>query len=241
MASAVIVAAGRGERMQSPVAKQFLEIGGVPVLVRTLRVFARHPWISEIMLVVAHEDISLCRTMILPEFGEETAVRITEGGLLRQDSVYKGLLAVGDTEKIVVIHDGVRPFVSRDLISECIEGAEQSGACIAGMPVSDTLKRVECGNMVSETLPRERIWTAQTPQAFRYDLIKSAFDMAIAEGFTGTDDAFMLERTGRPVRIIEGSWRNIKITTPGDLELAGQLLKITKTSNGKTAEVKHAK
>lgn len=241
MASAVIVAAGRGERMQSPVAKQFLEIDGIPVLVRTLQAFAGHPRISRINLVVAPEDIEFCRASILPELGRESGLRITGGGRLRQDSVYQGLLAVDNTEQIVVIHDGVRPFVSSGLISACIDGAEQSGACIAGIRVSDTLKRVKSENLVTETVARDRIWLAQTPQAFRYDLIKSAFDSAIADGFTGTDDASMVERTGRPVRITEGSWRNIKITTPEDLEIAELLLKFLNFQTEKKAEVTDVK
>lgn len=235
MASAVIVAAGHGKRLQSPVAKQFLEIEGKPLFIYTLEAFARHSRVARIQLVVPPGDISLCRSRLPAKAGLDSDIRITAGGASRQESVYKGLLALEDledTQGVVVIHDGVRPFVSQELISACIDGAVENGACIAAVPVSDTLKRVDKGNLVTETVARDRIWLAQTPQAFRLDLIKNAFDKAIAEGFTATDDASIVERTGRPVRIIEGSWRNIKITTPADLEIAAHLIKFFKTSNG---------
>ncbi|MCF8094293.1 MAG: 2-C-methyl-D-erythritol 4-phosphate cytidylyltransferase [Desulfobacteraceae bacterium] len=226
MASAIIVAAGCGKRMQSSVAKQFLEIENIPILVRTLRVFAGHPSIGRIRLVVPQEEMEFCRGTILPEFGSEVDLSIVAGGKRRQDSVYQGLLAVAETGQVVVIHDGVRPFVSGELITACIEGAERVGACIVGVPASDTVKRVGGGNMILETIARDEIWLAQTPQAFRYEVIKKAFDKANADGFSGTDDASLVERMGWPVHMIEGSRHNIKITTSADMELAPQLLKI---------------
>lgn len=225
MASAIIVAAGCGKRMQSPIAKQFLELGNIPILVRTLRVFARHPRIARIFLVVPEREMDFCRSRILPEVEGGTDLQVVAGGARRQDSVYQGLLAVSEPGQIVVIHDGVRPFVSPELITACIAGAEQLDACIAGIPVSDTVKRVGAENEIRETIARQDLWLAQTPQAFRWELIKEAFDKAIADGFSGTDDASMLEHLGRPVRMIEGSRRNIKITTPADMELAAAFLK----------------
>lgn len=230
MASAVIVAAGRGKRMRTPVAKQFLEISGKPVLARTLEVFACHPRISRIQLVVSPDDMEFCETWILREFGKHTDIRMTAGGTRRQDSVYRGLLALGETNETVLVHDGVRPFVTPGLISDCIDGAAETGACIAAIPASDTLKQVDSDNMITETLARDRIWLAQTPQAFSYSLIKNAFDKAAAEGFSGTDEASIVERTGRAVRIVEGSRLNIKITAPGDLEIAERLFEIFKSS-----------
>ncbi|MFP3979884.1 MAG: 2-C-methyl-D-erythritol 4-phosphate cytidylyltransferase [Desulfobacterales bacterium] len=224
MAYAIIVAAGCGKRMQSPISKQFLELGNIPILVRTLRVFVRHPRIAGIFLVVPEKEMDYCRSRILPEVEGGTDLRMVAGGARRQDSVYQGLLAVSEPGRIVVIHDGVRPFVGPELITACIGGAEQLGACIAGIPASDTVKRVRPENQIRETLAREEIWLAQTPQAFRWELIKKAFDKAIADGFSGTDDASMMEHIGRPVRMIEGSRQNIKITTPADMELAAAFL-----------------
>ena len=225
MAYAIIVAAGCGKRMQSPIAKQFLELGNIPILVRTLRVFARHPRIAGIYLVVPEKEMDYCRSRILPEVEDGTDLQVVAGGVRRQDSVYQGLLAVSEPGRIVVIHDGVRPFVSPELITACIAGADRLGACIAGIPASDTVKRVGPENEIRETIAREDIWLAQTPQAFRWELIIEAFDKAIADGFSGTDDASIMEYIGRPVHMIEGSRQNIKITTPADMELAAAFLK----------------
>ncbi|MFP4667498.1 MAG: 2-C-methyl-D-erythritol 4-phosphate cytidylyltransferase [Desulfosalsimonas sp.] len=232
MAVAVIVAAGRGKRMNSSVAKQYFQIGGTPLFVRTLEVFAGHPEISRIQLVVPQEDIDFCRSMIPADLDRKADIRITAGGEKRQDSVYQGLLALEGPEEIVVIHDGVRPFVTPELVSACIEGAAETGACIAAIPASDTLKRVDSGNIINETLPRNRIWQAQTPQAFVLGLIKSAFEKARQDGFSGTDDASLVERTGRPVSIIQGSPLNLKITAPADLEIAERIFQNLKTAIG---------
>lgn len=236
MACAIIVAAGCGRRMRSPVAKQFLEIGDVPILVRTLRVFSGHPQIRRIRVVVPQNEMDSCRRLILSEFGVEADLQIIAGGNRRQDSVYQGLKTVEEPGQIVVIHDGVRPFVGRELITACIEGAEETGACIAGVPASDTVKRVGGQNVIQETISRENIWLAQTPQAFSLGLIKEAFEKAIADGFSGTDDASLVERLGRPVRIIEGSRQNIKITTSADMDIAPQMLKIFQTINEDSGE-----
>lgn len=222
-ASAIIVAAGRGERMRSAVAKQFIEIGGIPILARTLRVFARHPRVFQIGLVVLQQDMDFCRRRILPAM-EGAPIQLIQGGARRQDSVHRGLAGLAEPGKIVVIHDGVRPFVSPELIAACIDAAAESGACVAAIPASDTLKRVGPDNTVEQTVERDRIWLAQTPQAFDYELVKTAFDRAAADGFAGTDDASIVERTGRRVRVIPGSRYNMKITTPEDLEIAAQLV-----------------
>ena len=234
-ASAIIVAAGRGVRMQTPLAKQFIQIGHRPVIVHTLEAFAAHPWISEIRLVVPEPDMVFCRREILPQVKTEKTIGITAGGPRRQDSVYRGLTALGPAAApLVVIHDGVRPFVRSEIISACIEGAGKHGACIAGIPASDTLKRVTAGNFIAETVSRKNVWLAQTPQAFALNLIQKAFEQAAADGFEGTDDASLVERMGLPVYMIEGSRHNIKITTPADLKTAACILE-----NQLTAEVRH--
>ncbi|MBS0013967.1 MAG: 2-C-methyl-D-erythritol 4-phosphate cytidylyltransferase [Desulfobacterales bacterium] len=230
MASAVIVAAGRGVRMCSPVAKQFLALGDIPVLARTLQVFAAHPRIADICLVVPDADFAFCRQSVLPLVQTQKPVKLTAGGAKRQDSVQCGLNSLDRPEKIVVIHDGVRPFVTAELISGCIDKAAETGACIAGIPAAETLKQVGAGNMIVQTVSRDGIWLAQTPQAFDFGLIQRAFEKAGADGFLGTDDASLVERMGVSVAIIEGSRSNIKITTPADLEMAARLLQNQSTS-----------
>ncbi len=149
---------------------------------------------------------------------------IIAGGSERQDSVYNGLLAVNEKESTVVIHDGVRPFVSPDQIEECVKQAVLHGACILGLPASDTLKIVNGSGYIEKTMKRDAVWLAQTPQAFNYALIKKAHDCARKDGFTGTDDASLVERVGGKVKVINGSINNIKITTPEDLAIAMSII-----------------
>lgn len=207
--------------------KQYLDLAGLPVLSRTIMVFDDHPDISRIFLVVAPVEIPYCRKHILSTVSWKTEILLVPGGKHRQDSVYEGIKAAeqrtGEHE-IVLIHDGVRPFVSPDMITDCIDGAAKSGACILGVPVSDTLKQVDSRGTISGTLSRENIWMAQTPQAFSLKRIKAGFENAIEKGLRTTDDAAVLESYGTPVQILPGSKINIKITTPEDLHFALFLL-----------------
>jgi len=222
---AIIVAAGKGLRMKTAVPKQFLPIGEEPVVSHTLRVFDRCPDIHRIVLVVPKADVTHCRKTLIPNSNLTKHISIAAGGQKRQDSVYQGLLAIHDTNSIVVIHDGVRPFIRVEHISACIQGAQETGACILGIPAVDTLKRVSKG-MITGTIPRDEAWHAQTPQAFRYDIIKAAHDRARANNMTATDDAMLVEWMGRSIRIITGSRRNIKITTPVDLAAGNAFLEM---------------
>ncbi len=222
MASAIIVAAGSGLRMKNKTRKQYLLLSGLPILTRTLLVFAAHPQITSIFLVVPKDDFDYCRQIILPSLGEE-AVSLVPGGAERQDSVYQGLKAASQSD-IVLIHDGVRPFVTPAMITACIDAAARYGGCIPAIPVSDTLKRVGADRTIEKTLSRDGIWMAQTPQAFKRDLICGAYEHAFHTGAVFTDDAAVVEHYGQPVRIIEGSPLNIKITTPADLAFARALL-----------------
>lgn len=222
MASAIIVAAGSGLRMKNKIRKQYLHLSGLPILTRTLMAFAAHPRIGSIYLVVAETDFDYCRQMILTAFGESD-ISLVAGGAERQDSVYQGIEAAADSE-IVVIHDGVRPFVTPDMITACIDEAAACGACIVAIPASDTLKRVGADRAIEKTVPREAIWMAQTPQAFQRELIRGAYAHAFATKAVFTDDAAVVEHCGKPVRVLEGSPLNIKITTPADLEFARALL-----------------
>ena len=169
-------------------------------------------------------DIGFCLEKIINPAGIQKKVTPVAGGLKRQDSVYNGLLAVDEKVSTVVIHDGVRPFINPSSIEECIREAVLHGACILGMPASDTLKLADDSGYIEKTLERDSVWLAQTPQAFNYSLIKKAHDRARKEGFKGTDDASLVERIGEKVKIIRGSIENIKITTPEDLAIARAIL-----------------
>lgn len=217
---AVIVAAGSGSRMGGDVLKQYLDMGGLPILSRTIGVFIRHPQIDHIYLVMPENDFDFCqKKVIAPLTVTAREIHLVAGGKTRFDSVENGLAAIPASEGIVLVHDGVRPFVSSDIISACISEAVKTKACIAAVPVVDTLKSVSDGRITS-TLERASIFMAQTPQAFDLGLLKAAFAHARNTGFKATDEAAVVEHYGRPVSIVAGSRTNIKITTPDDLVFA---------------------
>ncbi|HCY83811.1 MAG TPA: 2-C-methyl-D-erythritol 4-phosphate cytidylyltransferase [Desulfobacteraceae bacterium] len=227
---AVVVAGGKGLRMQSEVKKQFMVLDGIPVLMRTLMVFDSHPHVDDMVLVVPASDLKFCRDELLAAFDLSTPLHLVAGGVTRQDSVRNGLTHVagilGDkTSAVVLVHDGVRPFVSAALIDTCLDAAKDTGACIPALQVSDTVKESCDGNTIDRTLDRSKLFRAQTPQVFGLNTILGAFDHAAATGFSGTDEASILEHAGIPVRMVPGERFNIKLTTPEDLDLAGYLLK----------------
>ena len=217
---AIIVAAGKGIRMNDPVRKQYHSLAGLPIIVHTLRVFDTSEMISQIFLVVPEDDLEFCRDKIIIQADPVKKITLVPGGPVRQDSVYNGLQAIEPNAGIVVIHDGVRPFVSHHKLEACMDGAKKWGACILGIPAYDTLKRVTSSGTVIETLERDSIWLAQTPQVFRYDLIKKAHEQARKKGYTGTDDASLVELLGVEVKILDGTRNNIKITNWEDLDRA---------------------
>ena len=227
MVAAIIVAAGKGIRMRDQMRKQYLALAGRPIIVHTLTVFGQCHRIDHIYLVIPSDDFEFCRRNILGQANLAQKVSLIAGGVRRQDSVYNGLQQVDPNCRVVVIHDGVRPLVQPDHLSACIDGAEKSGACILGIPVHDTLKRIDQAGNVVHTIKRDTVWLAQTPQAFRFDLIKKAHERAISEGYQGTDDASLVERMGSEVSIFQGSRRNIKITHQEDLKFALALLENT--------------
>ena len=236
----IVPAAGLGTRMAAPSAakarkqtrtKQFKELGGVPILVHTLRKFVETPAVYEIIVALRQGEIAGFRAQVEKEFPEilNKRLQLVEGGEHRQDSVASALgRTAADAEDIVLVHDAVRPFVTPGIIANVIESANKHGAAIAGWPAVDTVKQVERtadGALIKATIPRASVVMAQTPQGFRYKLLKKAFDDAVADGFLGTDEASLLERAGLPVVVVMGSHRNIKITTPADMELAEFYLK----------------
>jgi 2-C-methyl-D-erythritol 4-phosphate cytidylyltransferase len=225
MVYAIIVAAGKGIRMSDTVRKQYIALDGIPMLSRTLGVFNHCDLIDRIILAVPEDDIDFCRNKVMPAVNLTKEVALVIGGARRQDSVYNGLKAIEIDDGIVLIHDGVRPFVNPEDLVVCVTGAREHGACILGIPAFDTVKQVNAKNEIIETQKRETLWLAQTPQAFQLKLIKRAHEMAKQEGFRGTDDASLVERLGEVVKIMPGSRRNIKITNPEDLKLARAILK----------------
>jgi 2-C-methyl-D-erythritol 4-phosphate cytidylyltransferase len=211
--------------------KQFTELGGTPILIHTLRKFAGVEAISEIWLALRDNEIEGFRERLGKEAKDllKTKIELVVGGEHRQQSVQNALNALSAApDDIVLVHDAVRPFVTPEIIHEVIEAAKKYGAAIAGLPAVDTVKQVERtaeGAIIKTTIPRASVVLAQTPQGFRYSVIKKAFDEAAADGFTGTDEASLAERSGHEVAVVMGSPRNIKITNPGDMELAEFYLK----------------
>jgi 2-C-methyl-D-erythritol 4-phosphate cytidylyltransferase len=224
---AIIPAAGLGTRMAaghvgSP-SKQFLSLGGEPVLMHTLRRFLQVPQIASAVVAVRASELANVRAWI-EEVGFNHRVKLVEGGEKRQDTVFNALQAIeADENDIVLVHDAVRPLISLQTIEHCIQAVEKHGAAIVGLPAVDTVKivnRTAEGAIISTTEPRERVVMAQTPQGFRFGLLKNAVRQAMTDGFVGTDEASLLERSGHEVAVVMGSPANFKITNPGDLELA---------------------
>ena len=224
--TAIILAAGQGKRMKTKVQKQFLMLQGKPLLYYSLACFQKSDEIQEIVVVTGKESIDYCRNEIIEKYGFTKVKSIAEGGKERYDSVYAGLEACSADTDYVFIHDGARPFVTEDIIKRTKKGAVTYQACIAGMPSKDTVKIIDENNMVSATPERSRVWSVQTPQVFLYSLIKEAHDTARSVSMQGiTDDAMVVEQyKNTPVRIVEGAYENIKITTPEDILVAEKIL-----------------
>jgi 2-C-methyl-D-erythritol 4-phosphate cytidylyltransferase/2-C-methyl-D-erythritol 2,4-cyclodiphosphate synthase len=227
MKYAVLIAAGGlGSRMNAGTNKLMMPLCGKPVLARTLAVFDGIPGVRQIA-VVLHPALIETVEKMLPEWGITTPVTLVAGGATRQESVYIGLRALPEDTEIVAIHDGARPLVTRDIVQRTLDAAQEHGAAAAGIPVRDTLKRVGAENRIEATLDRNGLWQVQTPQVFRYDRILDAHRQAATNGWECTDDASIIERMGGKVVMVAGSPRNIKITTPEDLDMAQRLLSQT--------------
>ena len=239
----IIPAAGLGTRMASAASagksagaavgkaapsKQFAELGGVPIVIHTLRKFAASPSVAAIYVALRAAEIDNLQARLAQE-KFKVPIHLVEGGEHRQESVAKALAVVtADADDVVLVHDAVRPFLDQEIITHVIEAALKHGAAIVGIPAVDTIKLVDRSAedaLITSTVPRERAVLAQTPQGFRFKLLKQAMDEALADGFSGTDEASLLERSGHKVAVVMGSPRNFKITAPADLQLAEFYLK----------------
>jgi len=222
--TAIVPAAGGGSRFGSGLPKQYQPLLGIPVLARTLRALWGSGAIQSLVLVVPPGGEAQCRAAVLEPYGLR-ADRLVPGGEDRQASVYAGLQAAPDATEILLVHDGARPFVDPDPVRAAIRAAASMGAALVAMAVTDTIKLVSPDGGRLQTLPRERLWAAQTPQVFRAALLREAHERALAEGFRSTDDCALVERMGHPVQVVAGSADNLKITTPADLVRAEQILR----------------
>ena len=229
--AAIVLAAGQGKRMQSAVAKQFLLLNNEPVVCHSLRVFEESD-VETIILVTGADEIQYCKEEIVEKYGFKKVSSIVAGGKERYHSVYEGLCALSgvlDGDGIVLIHDGARPLVTHEIIIRTIEAAKEHGACVAAMPVKDTIKVADPNGFAAATPDRSTLWQIQTPQTFRYGLVYGAYrkllsDETCQKGIT--DDAMVVETMhGGRVKLVEGSYENIKVTTPEDMIVAESFLK----------------
>ncbi|TYS54529.1 2-C-methyl-D-erythritol 4-phosphate cytidylyltransferase [Sutcliffiella horikoshii] len=218
----IVLAAGQGKRMKAGKNKQFIELEGKPVIIHTLSVFEADPWCMEIKLVINEKEKDIFKEL-LHQYPVQKIKEMVIGGEERQDSVYNGLTSLQSAE-IVLVHDGARPFISQEVIHHLVKKAAKEGAAIVGVPVKDTIKRVSKAGVVEQTVERSSLWSIQTPQAFRYAILKEAHDKAKAENYLGTDEASLVERIHVPVHIVEGEYENFKLTTPEDIILAKAFL-----------------
>ena len=220
----IIVAAGSGKRMRSAIAKQYIELKGRTILSYTIETFNNSENIDDIVLVTSSDAVDYVRREIIEKYGFDKVRTIVEGGADRQDSVYKGLKAVDSDTDVVLIHDGVRPFVADKYIAELESIAMEFGGCVLGGPVKDTIKVCDSEGYITDTPKRETLWLAQTPQCFKYDIIMKAYEKAEKEGYRGTDDSMLAERLGIRIKMVRGDYDNIKITTPEDLYMGEVIL-----------------
>ena len=227
--TAIVLAAGQGKRMHSKIQKQFLEIQDHPVLYYSLRCFQDSSLIDDIILVTGNDMISYCKNEIVDHYSFTKVSNVIAGGKERYDSVYQGLLACAGTD-YVFIHDGARPFITEEILKRGLSGVRETGACVVGMPSKDTIKVVDQENYAVRTPERKTLWQVQTPQCFEFDLVKKAYEkMMENDDGKATDDAMVVETYGNvPVKLFEGGYDNIKVTTPEDVRLATNLVRVRK-------------
>lgn len=220
---AIVPAAGRGLRMGLQTPKQFIDLSGKPLLIHTIGIFEQASFLNGLFLVVPEDFLGQAEQLIQSRLRSRFPIKVVQGGAERQDSVFNALKQLPAECEWVMVHDGVRPFVTSELLETTRRAAEETGAAIAALPATDTVKRVE-DRKVRETLPRDQLWLVQTPQVFRKDILVKAYEKAQIEGWLGTDDASLVERLNIPVSVVHGERTNIKVTTPEDLDWANWFL-----------------
>ncbi|WP_296645814.1 2-C-methyl-D-erythritol 4-phosphate cytidylyltransferase [Romboutsia sp. 13368] len=225
MNGVVIVAAGTGSRMNMGINKQFIKLEGKEIIYYTIEKFYKNENIDDIVVVVKEDEAEFFRKEILDKYNFKN-IKLAYGGKERQDSVYNGLKSLDKNCNIVLIHDGARPFVSNKIINKSIEEAKENKAIVVGVPVKDTIKVIDNDKNIVDTPNRNILWAVQTPQTFDYNLLIKSYEDAFKDGFYGTDDAMLVERIGYKVKMVEGSYNNIKITTQEDLGIGSQILKV---------------
>jgi 2-C-methyl-D-erythritol 4-phosphate cytidylyltransferase len=221
--TALVLAAGKGVRLGRKREKAFLPIVGKPMLAWTLALFERLKSIHEVIVVVPPGREERWGCEIIEPYGI-TKAQLVPGGAERQDSLAKGFACITTPCTVVIIHDGARPLVTQALVDQALQAAMQHGAAVTAVPVKDTVKEGAPDGLVARTLDRSSLWCAQTPQAYRYPVLREALEIAQKDGFTATDDSALVEHIGKPVALVSGSYENIKITTPEDMILATALL-----------------
>ena len=225
MKGVVIVAAGTGSRMNMGINKQFIKLEGKEIIAYTIEKFYNNSNIEDIVVVVKEDESEFFKKEILDKYNFKN-VKIAYGGKERQDSVYNGLKLLDEKCDVVLIHDGARPFVSDKIIDKSIEEAKEHKAIVVGVPVKDTIKVIDNDKNIVDTPNRSVLWAVQTPQTFDYNILIDAYKDAFKNKFYGTDDAMLVERIGYKVKMLEGSYNNIKITTQEDLNIGSQILRV---------------
>lgn len=223
MNGVVIVAAGSGSRMKRDINKQFIKLDGKEIIAYTIEKFYKSEDIDDIVIVIKENEEKYFIENIINKYGFDN-IKLAYGGKERQDSVYSGIKKLNSNCEIVLIHDGARPFVNEDIIKNSIEEAKENNAVVVGVPVKDTIKVVDSDGNIVDTPNRSLLWSVQTPQSFKYEIITKAYEYAYSNDYYGTDDAMLVEHIGYNVKMIEGSYDNIKITTEEDLHFGIQIL-----------------
>lgn len=222
MNSALIVAAGSGKRMNAGINKQFIKLKNKEIIAYTIESFCKNENIDEIVVCIKKDEEAFFKEHILDKYKFKN-IRIAYGGKERQDSIYNGLKEINKNCDIILVHDGARPFVDNRIINESIESAKEKKAVVVGVPVKDTIKIVD-EDIVESTPERSTLWAAQTPQTFKYKLLVEAYEKAYKNNYYGTDDSMLVENMGQKVTMIMGSYENIKITSPEDINFGEQIL-----------------
>jgi len=217
---AIIPASGTGERFSGKMRKQYCLLDKKPLFIHALEVFEQAKAVHEIVLVLPADDVADAKKNILRKYGLQKITAVIAGGSKRQDSIRNGLASIKGVYDIVIVHDAVRPFVTEKLINDVIEAAKSYGAASAGVKANDTVKETVSGDMVKMTIPRDNLWLTQTPQAFKYEILRKAYNEAYKNKYYGTDDASLVENIGQKVKMVQSDYNNIKITTPEDMIIA---------------------